>query len=211
VVRHEPLEECEQGDVLHAVGRPHDREHDQRHRQVGRRGDDSDRCAPEDQRYAEGDREPVGAQRCCPDGADQASNADRRGHVADRLAAATQDAEGRDHDQDVEASAHERLRHREPDDEARPGRTGDRRQPRRERPSDPPFVRHGTQLDPALHPHTRGGHGCDDQRAGADREHQPCTGERNGPRRSTARRGSFRRGVGRVLPGGGCPPMLEPE
>ena len=91
LVRDDPLEQGEHGDVLDAVGGADDREQDERRREVGPGGDERDRQPPEHEREAEGDGKPAPSERHRSERSDQAADADRGSHVADRSGACVEE------------------------------------------------------------------------------------------------------------------------
>ena len=111
------------------------------------------------------------------DRADQAADADRRGHVADRLRPRIEDIERCDHDQHVQATANKRLRDDHADQEACSRRVHDRPKPGREGPARS-RLRAGMQLDTALDSDP-----YEDAQPGAaprtEREHETGVGDRD--------------------------------
>ena len=121
LVRDDPLEEREAGDVLDAVRGAHDREQQDRRLEGGARRDQRDRQSPEDERHAERDGQTASPERHRSERARQAAEPETGGQVADRPVAGVEDAEDDHDDQDVQTTAHEALRrHQEEDQPCRP-------------------------------------------------------------------------------------------
>ena len=125
VVRNRALEEREPGDVDDAVRRADRREQNEHGHGIGKRRDQHDRDAPEDEGPGEGRSEPLAAQRDRAERTDQASGSDRGRQVSDARRALVEHLVCGDDDQHVQASAHERLCGDETDEEPRAGNLAD--------------------------------------------------------------------------------------
>ena len=119
IVGDDSLQERERGHVLDRVGRPDHGEQKERRREEGGRRHQRDRKPPEDQRDAERNGEPAPLELESGQRADQASHTEGSGHVADGGRVPVEDAECRDHDQDVQTTPNEGLCADEPDHHSR--------------------------------------------------------------------------------------------
>src|SRR5947207_5727735 len=101
LVRNDPLEESEDGDVFHAVGRAHDRQETYRPREARLRRTQNDRNSPRRKRESEGNCEPRAAQSHRTERAEEATDSDGRSQVTDLRSTSVEDAEGSDDDPTV--------------------------------------------------------------------------------------------------------------